>query len=224
MVNYNTFLHGYNLEVKADGKCSPMGSPPATLGQFPLRHPYRFYRFLCDLDDLVESVSDDLERIRIAAVLTRHFLTQATWITETCPVPDQDQRVAGKSLYGEPGYPFIIQVVAWLPQRSPVHNHANWSIVGYLGDEMAGCEHNSFWCRQDDGLKKGHAIIKKASQQILKPGDIIGFTPDAIHSIVSIPCEKGIDSKPTYTFNIFGETDFSQRYEFDPLNNTLKKF
>lgn len=220
----NLCLQPRNFEVTGDGKCCPMGSLPLSLEQFYLRRPYRFYRFLSDLDDLVESVSDDLERIRIAAVLTRRFLTQATWITELCPVPDPDQRVAGKSLYGEPGYPFIVQVVSWLPQRSPIHNHANWSIVGFLGDETAGYEHNNFWSRQDNGSKQGHAIIKKVSQQVLKPGDILGFTPDAIHSIVSIPGKKGKKSKPTFTFNIFGETDFSQRYEFDPANNTLKNF
>lgn len=222
MVTSNAFLQGHNFEVTADGKCLPLGSLPPSIEQFPLRHPYRFYRFLSDLDDLVESVTDDLERIRIAAVLTRHFLKQATWLNEFCPLPDPEQRVVGKSLYGEPGYPFIAQVVSWLPQRSPVHNHSNWSIVGFLGDETAGYEHNTFWSREDDGSKEGFAIVKKVSQQILKPGDIVGFTPDAIHSIISIPGEKGKESKPTFTFNIFGETDLSQRYEFDPVNNTRK--
>lgn len=217
-------LQQRNFEVTADGLSRPMGSPPSSLSLFPLRRPYRLYRYLSDLDDLVESVSDDLERIRIATVLTRHLLAQATWITQLCPVPDPERRASVNCLYGEPGYPLIIQIVAWLPQASPVHNHANWSIVAFLGDETAGCEENIFWSRQDDGSKPGHAIIKPVTKQILRPGDIVGFTPDAIHSIQSIPAENVEEPKPTYTFNIFGETDFNQRYEFDPVNNTLKNF
>ena len=42
--------------------------------------------------------------------------------------------------------------------------------------------------------------------------------PDAIHSVESLGDE------PTITFNIYGETNFSQRFEFDTLTNTAKNF
>jgi predicted metal-dependent enzyme (double-stranded beta helix superfamily) len=42
--------------------------------------------------------------------------------------------------------------------------------------------------------------------------------PDAIHSVESIGNEA------TITFNLYGVTDFSRRYEFDRVNHTAKKF
>ena len=57
-----------DFEVMGDGICRPMPSPPkALLDRFPYREPYRLYRFLSDLDDLVEMVPHDLQRIGIAA-------------------------------------------------------------------------------------------------------------------------------------------------------------
>ncbi len=51
-----------DFEVMGDGICRPMASPPkALLDRFPYREPYRLYRFLSDLDDLVDMVPHDLQ-------------------------------------------------------------------------------------------------------------------------------------------------------------------
>ena len=42
--------------------------------------------------------------------------------------------------------------------------------------------------------------------------------PEAIHSV------EALGEEPIITFNIYGETDFSQRFEFDTLTNTAKNF
>lgn len=212
------------IEVAGDGQYHSMGTPSSILHRFLTRCPYRFYRFLSDLDDMVENIPDDLERVRIGSVLFKRFLSQADWITKVLPVPDPETRSTAKVLYDEPGYPFAVQIMAWLPQDSPVHCHANWSLVAFLGGEMAGYEENTFWSRQDDGSKPDYAYIEPISQTILKPGDVVGFTSDAIHSIRSIPGNYGEQSKPTYTFNIFGETDFAKRLQFDPIHHCSHPF
>ena len=209
------------LEVGAEGQCTPMQSPPSSLEYFPKRRPYRFCRFLCDLEDLVERVHDDCDRIRIAAILTQRLLTQATWIFESCPVPDANKGLSIRRLYREPGYPFTIKTVAWLPGgQSPVHNHAAWSIVAILGDGTCGHEKNQFWCRQDDGSQPDYAQLQPTNQQILKPGDILGLMPDAIHSVEQISTANS--QKPTYTFNIYGKANLRHRYVFDPATSSVR--
>ncbi len=214
------------FEIGGDGCLRTMPSPPSPLmRRFPLRKPYRLYRFLSDLDDLVVAVKHDRERLRIAAILVRHLLSQSEWIAQACPPPDPQLGWGLSFLYDEPGYPFTVQVVSWLPgESSPVHNHAAWSIVTLLGDpSTAGQEKNQLWQRQDDGSQPGHALVTPADDVILRPGDLVGFMPEAIHSVTSVPTTE-TDPQPTYTFNVYGATDFNQRFEFDPEKGTAVNF
>jgi predicted metal-dependent enzyme (double-stranded beta helix superfamily) len=200
-------------EVSGAGVVRRMGSPAASLlRRFSLRRPYRLYRFLSHLEDLVGAVRDERERLRLAAVLVRHLLAESAWIAESCPVPDPALGWAVSFLYDEPGYPFTVQLVSWLPdQGSPVHNHAAWGIVALLGDPAQdGHEENTLWRQTEQGG------VEKTGILTLKPGDLIGFTPEAIHSVQAVdPVGQG---RPTLTFNVYGETDFSQRYEYDPAD------
>lgn len=190
-----------------------MGSPTASLlRRFSLRKPYRLYRFLSHLEDLVGAVRDERERLRVAAVLVRHLLEESAWIAESCPLPDLALGWAVSFLYDEPGYPFTVQLVSWLPGHgSPVHNHAAWGIVVVLGDPAQdGHEENTLWQQTEQGG------VEKTGILTLKPGDVIGFTPEAIHSVQAVdPVGLG---RPTLTFNVYGETDFSQRYEYNPTD------
>ncbi len=214
------------LEIGADGQPRSMPAPSATLlRRFPPKRPYRLYRFLSDLDDLVDAVKSDRDRLRIAAVLVRRLLNQSDWILDACPIPEPTLGWGVSFLYDEPGYPFTVQVVSWLPgQSSPIHNHATWSIVTLLGNpETAGHEENRLWRRDDQNPLPGPAKISQASEIILKPGDLIGFMPEAIHSVRAIPATVE-DPQPTYTFNVYGITDLSQRVEFDPETETAVNF
>ena len=212
-----------SLIVDASGISQPMGQPPSQLRRFPHRSPYRLYRFLSDLDDLVENVKDDRDRLRIGAELVRRLLKQATWIADTLPMPSENTGWAVHSLYKEPDYPFTIQTVSWLPgSPSPVHNHATWSLVALMGDESAGRERNRLWKRVDDRSRKGYAQLELAEEKLLYPGDIIGFTPNAIHSVEQ---EVAPDSWfPSFTFNIYGETNYPNRFEYDPDRNSVSNF
>jgi predicted metal-dependent enzyme (double-stranded beta helix superfamily) len=227
MVALNSSLKLRSFEVGADGICRQMKSPSINLDKFPLRYPYYFCRFLNDLDTLIELTSDDLERIRVATILTRRFLSQANWVIDACPLPDPETHSATKPLYRDPNSPFEVHVFSWLPQNSGVHSHGSWSLVAILGDATTGRELNYFWTRFDDGSQPGYAVVKPISKQILEPGDIIGFTSDAIHNIKSISAEneENLENpKPTYMFNIFGDRNPSRRYIFNPFENTVTNY
>ncbi len=214
------------LEIAGDGKIRTMPTPTSTLmRRFSLRYPYRLYRFLSDLDDAVTSIRSDRDRLRVITTLVRHLLNQSSWITEACPSPDPRLGWAVHFLYDEPGYPFTIQVVSWIPgQTSPIHNHGGWGIVSLLGDPLkAGRERNRIWQRLDDGSQEGYAEVKQVSEILLHPGDLVAFTPEAIHSVEAVAADTN-DPQPTLTFNLYGDTDFDDRYEFDPQHNTAKPF
>lgn len=228
MTSTELLLTSRNLEVQKDGICRNMNFPLSSLlNNFPFYHSYSFDKFISDLNRLVNITSNDLERIRIATIITRRFLKQSPWIIDLCPSPDPEICAATRSLYSDPNSLFKINVFSWLPQTSNVHCHGTWSIVALLGNATTGRELNYFWNRLDNGLKPGHAVIKPVSKKILEAGDIIGFTSDAIHNIKSLP-PKNIEgeqfSKPTLMFNIFGAPNLSKRYTFNPFDNTYKNF
>lgn len=224
MIGKKSLVEFRCFEVAADGVCRHMTNPKANLlSNFPSRSVYTFNLFIEDINRLVRLTSDDVERIEIAAILTKRFLSQADWIVDSCPPPDLEKRVSINKLHSEPDDSFHIATFSWLPQGSNVHSHGTWSIVAILGDFTTGRELNYFWSRQDDGSKPNYAVIKPISKQILEPGDIIGFTSDAIHNIKSLPpvnYSGESKSNSTLMFNIFGTSNLNKQYMFNPFDNT----
>jgi predicted metal-dependent enzyme (double-stranded beta helix superfamily) len=198
------------FEVTETGLCQP--SPPCVL---PDRSPYRLYRFLSDLDDILATIPDDLGRLRAIAPLVHHLLTESDWLTLEFLPPDPQKGWSVLFLYKEPDYPITIQTVVWESGRgSPIHNHAAWGIVAILD----GQEKNTLWRRTDGKTTAGSAQIEKTEEQIFEPGDIICFTSQAIH------CVEAVSDQPTVTFNLYGVTDFSQRLEFHPEKSSAHLF
>jgi len=175
--------------------------------------PYRLYRFLTDLEDILLTIADDRDRLKAIMPLVRHLLTSSYWLQMEYEPPSPKTGWSVKTLYREPEYPLTVQMVAWKPgTSSPIHNHGAWGIVALID----GTEKNRFWKRSPDA--KFPNKIELVGEQILQPGEIIGFTPGAIHSVESVGDE------PTISFNIYGETDYSQRYQYDTIKHTAKKF
>ena len=175
--------------------------------------PYRLFRFLTDLEDILLNTKDNGDRLKAIMPLVRHLLTSSYWLQMEYDEPSPKTGWSVKMLYREPEYPLTVQMVAWQPgQTSPVHNHATWGIVAII----SGTEKNRFWKRSP--TKENPDRLELVDEQILEPGEIIGLMPDAIHSIESIGDE------PTISFNIYGETDYPKRYQFDLKNNTAENF
>ena len=175
--------------------------------------PYRLYRFLTDLDDILLNIPDDSDRLKAIMPLVRHLLTSSYWLQMEYEQPSPKTGWSVKMLYREPDYPLTVQMVAWQPGGiSPIHNHASWGIVALI----SGAEKNRFWRRSP--TTEFPERLELVGEQTLQPGDIIGFMPDAIHSI------EAISDEPTITFNLYGETNYEQRYQFDNTKHTAKHF
>lgn len=175
--------------------------------------PYRLYRFLTDLEDILDNIADDAQRLAAMRPLVRRLLTRSYWLQGEYFEPDPQRGWSVNTLYRETDFPITVQMVCWSPgQVSPVHNHCAWGLVALISGE----EKNRIWQRNPD---KNHLHRLKMTQEVLlQPGDIITFTPEAIHQV------EVIGDEPTVSFNLYGETDFERRLEFDPINHTAKSF
>jgi predicted metal-dependent enzyme (double-stranded beta helix superfamily) len=196
--------------VGENGQCVPwdLSVQEATLTQ-----PYRLYRFLTDLEDILKQEPDDQRRLRLICPLVRRLLNSSTWLLDHYLPPDPDTGWSVLMLYDEPDYPITVQTVVWSPGSvSPIHNHAAWGIVALL----SGQEKNTFW--QRSGTADTPDRIEQVGDRTLSPGDILCLMPDAIHHI------EAVSDEPTISFNLYGETNYSQRFQFDALQDTAHIF
>ncbi len=174
--------------------------------------PYRLYRFLTDLEDILINVADDTQRLKLICPLVRRLLNSSEWLQYEFEEPNPEIGWSVTTLYDEPDFPLTVQTVAWAPgTSSAIHNHAAWGVVAILD----GQEKNKFWQVAD---KESDGGIVQVGERLILPGEIISFTPNAIHSI------EVVGDEPTISFNLYGETDYEQRFEFDAISGKATNF
>lgn len=177
-----------------------------------LRENYRLYRFLTELEDVLNGVEDESIRLPEIRMLVRRLLVNSYWVQNQY-LDTSSHGTSVLSLYDELGFPLTIQTVTFLPgTKSNIHNHGTWGIVGIL----KGQEKNTIWKRNPSEELQGR--VEQTGELMLFPGDIISFTPDAIH------CVEAVGDEPTVTFNLYGETDPNQRFEFDVVKHVAKRY
>ena len=187
--------------------------PYFPVGEHEFPEPYRLYRFLTDLDDVLSSTPNDYQRIQRIFPLVRQLLTSSYWLQMEYDQPSPKTGWSVKMLYREPDYPLTVQMVAWQAGGiSTIHNHASWGVVALID----GAEKNRFWKRSP--TTEFPDRLELVGEHTLQPGDIIGFMPDAIHSV------EAVSDEPTITFNLYGKTNYKQRYQFDNSRHIAKNF
>ncbi|OCR00949.1 cupin [Oscillatoriales cyanobacterium USR001] len=178
-----------------------------------LTRPYRLYRFLTDLEDILDKISDDYLRLQAICPLVRRLLDSSSWLQIPFLEPDLETGWAVQMLYDEPFFPLTVQLVTWIPGTvSPIHNHGSWGLVALLN----GQEKNTFWRRSP--TSKFPDKIENVGDILLNPADIICLMSDAIHHV------EAMGDEPTISFNLYGETNYDRRFEFDKIKNTAKIF
>jgi predicted metal-dependent enzyme (double-stranded beta helix superfamily) len=203
--------------VRDTGDCLPLDSALSNgvngVADGAQVEPYRLYRFLTDVEDVLRQVEDVEGQLRAICPLVRHLLVSSEWLPMAFDLPDPQLGWSVRMLYDEPNFPLTVQMVAWAPgQVSPIHNHGAWGLVALL----SGQECNQLWRRSPTTANPDR--IERTGEHLLMPGEIITFTPGAIHSV------EAIADEPTISFNLYGETDYAGRFEFDPVNLTAKVF
>jgi predicted metal-dependent enzyme (double-stranded beta helix superfamily) len=174
---------------------------------------YRLYRFLTELEDILGAIQEDQERLRAIAPLVRKLLVSSYWLQMEYQEPDAKTGWGVHFLYREYQFPLTVQMVTWRPgTTSTIHNHATWGLVAMIG----GQERNRIWRRVPNDASPHR--IEWVEDIVLSPGDIITFTPGAIHQV------EPVGEEPTISFNLYGVTDFQSRYVFAPETQTAELF
>jgi len=169
--------------------------------------------FLTELEDVLNNVEDQSTRLPEIRMLVRRLIINSYWVQSQFLQPDLKTGISVLLLYNELGFPLTVQTVTFAPgTNSNIHNHGTWGVVAIL----KGQEKNTFWRRSSNSDFPNK--IEKVGEINLSPGDIVSFTPQTIHQV------QAIGEEPTVTFNIYGETNPKQRFEFDITNHSAKKF
>jgi predicted metal-dependent enzyme (double-stranded beta helix superfamily) len=199
--------------VTDEGKCE---ARPSAKEWKLIRDNYYFHRFLTEIVDLIETVANEeeewdyLPQIRMRV---RQLITNSYWLHTQSLKPCSKTGVSILTLYDEIGYPLTVQNVCFSPGViSPIHNHGTWGVVALL----KGQEKHTFWQRLPDPDFPDR--IEQIGERILTPGEIISFTPSAIHQV------ETVGNEPALTFHIYGDTQPRSRFAFDPVAHTAKSF
>ena len=182
-----------------------------------LAEEYRLYRFLTEVEDIIRLAAaegiDEESSLSGLRMLVRKLILNCYTVKTRLPKPNQKTGASVVTLYDELGFPMTIQTEMNLPgTTSLIHNHGTWGIVMVL----QGKQKNTFWKR--DPTAEFPDKIDRVGERIIEPGDIISFTTEAIHSI------EAVGEEPTITFNLYGETHGSKRFQFDLDKHTAKHF
>jgi predicted metal-dependent enzyme (double-stranded beta helix superfamily) len=199
--------------VNNESQCLHLTTELNDLQEDSFTPPYRLYRFLTDIEDIIWQEKDDRLRLQKICPLVRRLLNSSEWILTSFLLPDRETGWSVQMLYDEPDFALTVQTVAWSPQSiSPIHNHGSWGIVALID----GAEKNTFWQRSP--TPEFPDRIVKTGENILMAGDILCLMPNAIHQI------EVIGDEPTISFNVYGITEYSKRFEFDLERRTAKVF
>ena len=203
-------MDNQNLLVENKGQCHIFET---IASEKERSSPYRLYRFLTDLEDILETIDDDYLRLRKIVPLVRQLLDDSPWLLLSMLTPNPETGWDIMTLYDEPYLPITIQLVAWASGTvSRIHNHGCWGLVTLL----SGQEKNTFWRRNPQPNSPDK--IEKVGEQILNTGDMICFLPSAIHQI------EALGNEPSISLNLYGVTDFENRFEFDITSGTARNF
>ncbi|HSM81778.1 MAG TPA: cupin [Nodosilinea sp.] len=202
-------MANHNWLITDDGTHRPFGDAETVE---PGRY-YRLYRFLTDLEDILDTFHDDISRLEAITPLVRKLLVSSYWLQLEYNDPDPKTGWGVKFLYREHEFPITVQMVSWLPgHQSAIHNHGAWGIVALVG----GQERNRLWRRAPTPTHPDR--LERLDDLLLNPGDVVALTANAIHSV------EPLGDTPTVSFNLYGLTNFSNRYEFDRATHTAKPF
>ncbi len=182
-----------------------------------LAEEYRLYRFLTEVEDIMRLAAaegiDEENSLSGIRMIVRKLILNCYTVKTRLPEPNPKTGISVVMLHDEVGFPMTIQTEMNLSgTTSTIHNHGTWGIVMVLQGKLK----NTFWKR--DPSTEFPDRIDRVGERVIESGDIISFTTDAIHST------EALGNEPTITFNLYGDTHGSKRFQFDLDKHTAKHF
>lgn len=174
----------------------------------------RLLDFVAAMTRLVESgPADEARLLQGAAPLMKALVAYDDWLPEAMAVP-HPQYYQQHLLYGDPLDRFSLVSFVWGPgQKTPVHDHTVWGIIGML----RGSECGQAYVRGSDGRVSPHGPEVR-----LMPGELDRVSPQIgdIHLV-----RNAYDDQVSISIHLYGgNIGRIKRHVFVPESGEVKDF
>jgi len=144
--------------------------------------------------------------------LLAQLVASDDWLPEQFALP-HPQYYQQYLLYADPLDRLSIVSFVWGPgQKTPVHDHLTWGLVGGL----RGRERETSYEKQSDGS------YRATGTALLLPGQTTAVSPSIgdVHEVAN-----DLDDQPSISIHVYGRNiGRVQRHVFDPLSGAEKSF
>ena len=169
--------------------------------------------FVIGMTKLVDQESEEARLIAKGTPLLKELISSDTWLPEFCATPHPDFYLQ-YLLHADPLGRFSVVSFVWGPgQKTPIHDHCTWGLIGMLRGAEKGCRYKR--------LASGE-LVADSAEAVLYPGEIEAVSPSIgdIHVVANAIPDKSSISIHVYGANIGAV----KRHTYDPLNGNPKNF
>lgn len=152
----------------------------------------RLRRFVIELTELLERQPDESLILDNGQMLLKQLVEQDDWLPQPFAQPHPDHYLQ-YLLYADPQQRFSVVSFVWGPgQRTPVHDHRVWGMIGML----RGAELGQRFERQADG-----ALLPLGDPLRLERGDVECVSPTIgdIHQV-----SNAFDDRVSISIHVYG--------------------
>lgn len=179
-----------------------------------MQYPAPFQRFVEDFTRLIEkSADDEAEVIRSGRMLLAQLVSTDDWLDDEFAKP-HPQYYQQYLLHCDPQERFSVVSFVWGPgQRTPVHDHTVWGLIGML----RGAERGERFELGEPGQP-----MRKLDEDILEAGHVDRVSPSLgdIHRVSNL-----YDDRVSISIHVYGgNIGKIQRHVYDMTNGSTKNF
>ena len=168
--------------------------------------------FIVALSGLIDGGADEATLLAAGSAQLGLLISRDDWLPEMFaqPHPDHYQQYL---LYADPRERFSVVSFVWgAGQKTPVHDHTVWGIVGVL----RGREREVLWRRASDGRHR------PGSARVLEAGGVTVVSP-AVGDIHTV--ENALDGGVSISIHVYGgNIGRIRRHVFVPQSDEVRPF
>lgn len=165
--------------------------------------------FIRDMTRLADEAATEQRWLTEGAALLRRLVAKDEWLPEDCAVPGP--RYRQYLLHCDPLERFCVVSFVWGPgQKTPVHNHTVWGLVGMLRGEEVSTE-----------MRPG-APMTPGQVDRLREGEVVAVSANTydIHVV-----ENALADRASISIHVYGgNIGAIARSVFDPDTGAAKRF